>query len=147
MKRSAKAMWSGNIKGGKGVISSESQTLKDVSYSFAQRFGTEPGTNPEELIAAAHAGCFAMAFSGELEKRKLVPESLEVKANVTIEKAGEGFEIPGIHLDVEAHVQGDENVVREAAEEAKNNCPVSKLLNAEITMDLSVTSSESRLAG
>ena len=145
MKRSAKAFWSGNLKSGKGVISSESHALEDLSYNFDQRFGTAPGTNPEELIAAAHAGCFAMAFSGELEKRKIIPDSLEVKADVSIEKAGAGFEIPSVHLDVKAHVQGDEKVVREAAEEAKNNCPVSKLLNAQITMDLSVTSSESRM--
>lgn len=137
MKRSANAYWEGGIKEGKGRISSESGVLKDVPYSFAKRFGEERGTNPEELIGAAHSGCFAMAFSGELEKLKLRAESIQVKAEVTINKEGEGFSISDVHLDVKAQVPGaTHDQVQQAANSAKENCPVSKVLNADITMNL-----------
>lgn len=141
MKRSAKALWQGNLKEGKGTLDSQSGALSSLNYSFAKRFGDERGTNPEELIAAAHAGCFAMAFSAELEKNKMIPDSINVEAQVNLEKLADGFSINKINLVVNAVVPGaDEAKVRSCAEEAKANCPVSKLLNADITMDFSLKS-------
>ena len=144
MKRSASAEWRGDLRQGRGIINSESGSLLDLSYSFAKRFGDESGTNPEELIAAAHASCFAMAVSAELEKKNLKPSTIDVKANVSLEKAGEGWEIPAVHLQVWADVPGaDTKLVEEAANIAKANCPVSKLLKAKITMDFNISSQES----
>lgn len=136
MKRSASAHWQGGIKDGQGVISTESGALRSIPYSFAQRFGDERGTNPEELIGAAHSGCFAMALSAELSKNNVKPESVDVKAQVSLEKQGEGWSIPAVHLMVSVTAPGaDKNMVELAAKSAKQNCPVSKLLNANITMD------------
>lgn len=136
MKRNASAVWQGGIKDGKGALSTDSGVLSGTQYSFSTRFEDGAGTNPEELIAAAHAGCFAMALSAQLGNAGLTADSIEAKASVTLEKAGEGFAIPKVHLDVTAAIPGaDDAVFQEAAKNAKEGCPVSKLLNASITMD------------
>jgi osmotically inducible protein OsmC len=136
MKRSASAVWRGGLKDGKGEISTDSGVLKSTQYSFGTRFENGVGTNPEELIAAAHAGCFSMALSAQLGNANLTAGSINTSAAVTLEKKEEGFRITRIHLDVTANVPGaSEEQFRAAAEEAKKNCPVSKVLNAEITMD------------
>lgn len=143
MKRSAAAHWEGNLKEGRGFLKTESGSLSNIPYSFAKRFGNEKGTNPEELIGAAHAGCFAMAFSGELEKRNLSPETIDARASVALEKSGDGFAITSIHLSVTANVPGGErSLIEDAARAAKENCPVSKLLNTEISMELNISSQE-----
>jgi osmotically inducible protein OsmC len=144
MKRSASAHWRGNLRQGQGIINTESGSLSDLSYSFTKRFGDEVGTNPEELIAAAHSSCFAMAISAELEKRNLKADSIDVQANVSLEKEGEGWSIPAVHLQVSASVPGaSQDQVREAAETAKANCPVSKLLKANITLEFHLSSVDS----
>ncbi len=144
MKRSASAQWRGDLRQGHGIINSESGSLLDLDYSFIKRFGEERGTNPEELIAAAHSSCFAMAVSAELEKRNLKPSTIDVKADVSLEKAGDSWEIPAVHLQVWADVPGaDADDVEEAANVAKANCPVSKLLKAKITMDFNFISQDS----
>jgi osmotically inducible protein OsmC len=136
VKRSATARWQGEIKTGRGVISTESGVLSETQYSFGTRFEDGKGTNPEELIGAAHAGCFSMALSGVLTRAGLTPESIDTKATVTLEKADAGFAITAIHLVVSAKVPGaDAAAFEEAAQEAKTGCPVSKVLNAAITMD------------
>jgi len=136
MKRKASAVWRGALKDGKGTISTDSGTLKDTQYSFATRFESGVGTNPEELIAAAHAGCFAMAFSAELGKVGLTPESISATATVTLEKTNEGFTVTESHLDVTAKVPGtDRAKVLEIANAAKAGCPISRLLKANVTMD------------
>ena len=136
MKRTGSAVWKGGIKDGKGTVSTESGALKDTQYSFSSRFEEGTGTNPEELIAAAHAGCFSMALSGELGKAGLRPESIRTTAAVRIEKADSGFAITSVHLDVKAKVPGaDKQVFLKAANDAEKGCPVSKVLNARITMD------------
>ncbi len=143
MKRSAKAEWSGNLKEGKGVIDSESGVLSHQNYSFTKRFGEERGTNPEELIAAAHASCFSMAFAAELEKRKLTPEKIEVEAFVHLENISNAWSISEVNLMVNAQVpSASANQIEEAANVAKINCPVSKLLRANITMELNLSSTE-----
>lgn len=143
MKRSASAHWRGNLRQGQGIIHSESGSLSNLPYSFSKRFGDERGTNPEELIASAHASCFAMAVTAELEKRNLKPENIDVKAMVSLEKAGDGWEIPAVHLQVNATVPGASiNEVEDAAQTAKVNCPVSKVLRAKITMDFHLESQE-----
>lgn len=144
MKRSAASHWEGTLKEGRGKLNTASGSLSDMPYSFAKRFGNEKGTNPEELIGAAHSGCFAMAFAGELEKRNMNPEVIDVRASVSLEKSGEGFHIPAIQLNVTVSVPGGERTsIEEAARTAKENCPVSKLLNAEIMMELNISSQES----
>lgn len=136
MKKSASAKWQGAIKDGKGEISTESGVLKQSPYGFRTRFENEPGTNPEELIGAAHAGCFSMALSGQLGQAGLTADSIETKATVTLDKAGDGFAITAVHLDVQARVPGaDAAAFDKAAQAAKAGCPVSKVLNATITMD------------
>jgi osmotically inducible protein OsmC len=141
MKRSASAKWSGDIIGGKGTVSTESGVLSGAQYSFSSRFEDGIGSNPEELIAAAHAGCFSMALSGFLGTAGQAPEQIDTKATVKVEKADLGFRIAGVHLDVTAKVPGmDEATFLKAANEAKEGCPVSKVLNTTITMD-------ARLAG
>jgi osmotically inducible protein OsmC len=136
MKRKASAVWSGNLRDGKGTISSDSGVLSDTPYSFATRFADGKGTNPEELIAAAHAGCFSMALANELGKSNLTPESIRTSAAVTLEQTASGFTITAVHLDVVAKVPGATQETFEAtATTAKNGCPVSKLLKADITMD------------
>jgi osmotically inducible protein OsmC len=136
MKRKASAQWQGGLKDGKGTISSESGVLADTQYSFATRFEQGKGTNPEELIAAAHAGCFSMALSAQLEGAGLRAESIKTTATVSLEKSGDGFAITAVHLDVVAKIPGKpQQAFDTAAANAKAGCPVSKVLNAKITMD------------
>ena len=136
MKRKASAVWNGGLRGGNGMMSSESGVLDNVQYSFTTRFENGIGTNPEELIASAHAGCFSMALSAELERAQLTPESVSTNSTLTFEKTDAGFTITNIHLDVFAKVPGiDEETFAKIAEGAKRGCPVSRVLNAEITMD------------
>jgi lipoyl-dependent peroxiredoxin len=139
MKRKASAVWTGGLKDGKGTISSESGVLKQTQYSFATRFENGPGTNPEELVAAAHAGCFSMAFSAELGKAGITPQSIESSATVTLEKSDAGFSVTSSHLEVKAKVPGaDRAKVMEIANAAKAGCPISKLLKANITMNATI---------
>jgi osmotically inducible protein OsmC len=136
MKRKASAVWRGGLKDGKGSISSDSGVLKDTQYSFSTRFENGIGTNPEELIAAAHAGCFSMAFSAELGKAGLTPESIQTTATVTLDKTDAGFSVTESHLDVTAKIPGaDKAKALEIANAAKAGCPISRLLRANITMD------------
>ena len=136
MKRKASAVWKAGLKDGRGTISTDSGVLADTQYSFSTRFEEGKGTNPEELIAAAHAGCFSMAFSSELEKAGYTPESVSTNSTLTFEKTDAGFTITTIHLDVVAKVPGaDAEKFAEIANAAKGGCPVSRVLNAEITMD------------
>lgn len=136
MKRNASAEWKGGLKDGKGSISTDSGVLSNTQYSFSTRFEDGVGTNPEELIAAAHAGCFSMALSGQLAQAGLTADSIRTTASVTLEKKDAGFAITSVHLVVKARVPGaDENAFNTAANNAKAGCPVSKVLNAEITMD------------
>ena len=137
MDRSASAVWHGTLKEGKGSISTQSGTLKDTQYSFAARFAEGVGTNPEELIAAAHSGCYTMALSAQLTEAGFTPESLETKAVVTLDLHGEGPTITKIHLTNTSKVPGiDKAKFDELAGKAKVGCPVSKVLKgAEITLD------------
>jgi osmotically inducible protein OsmC len=136
MKRKASAVWRGDLKGGKGNISTESGVLKETQYSFSTRFENGVGTNPEELIAAAHAGCFSMAFSAELGKAGLTPESIQTTATITMEKTDAGFTVTESHLDMTARIPGaDKAKALEIANAAKAGCPISRLLNARITLD------------
>ncbi|HEY3757872.1 MAG TPA: OsmC family protein [Opitutaceae bacterium] len=137
MKRSASAVWHGNLKQGRGVLSSDSGVLKDTPYSFATRFETTPGTNPEELIAAAHAGCYAMAFSAELGKAGFTPDHVSAKATVHLEMPGGTPTVTQSHLEMTAKIPGiDQAKFDEIATGAKNGCPISRLLKAaEITLD------------
>lgn len=136
MKRKASAEWKGGLKDGKGTISTDSGVLSNTQYSFSTRFEDGVGTNPEELIAAAHAGCFSMALSGQLAQAGLTADSIRTTASVRLEKTDAGFAITSIHLDVKARVPGaDEAAFSTAANNAKAGCPVSKVLKAEITMD------------
>lgn len=135
MQRHASAVWQGTLKEGKGTLSTESGVLKDVAYSFAKRFGNEAGTNPEELIAAAHAGCFSMAFSGKLTAAGFTAERIATKANLTFEQVQGAFTVTTIHLDMAAKVPGiDRAKFEELANDAKATCPISRLLNAKITL-------------
>lgn len=135
MKRKASAVWRGGLKDGKGTISTESGVLKETQYSFSARFENGTGTNPEELIAAAHAGCFSMAFSAELGKAGLTPESINTTATITLEKTDAGFSVTTSHLDVTARIPGaDKARVLEIANGAKAGCPISRVLKADITM-------------
>jgi len=135
------AVWSGGIKDGKGAISTKSGALKDYPYGFASRFEGKPGTNPEELIGAAHAGCITMALSLILGEAKLTAEHMETKADVTLEKQSDGFAITAVHLVLKAKVPGaDDAKFQELANKAKAGCPVSKLLNAKITLDAALVS-------
>lgn len=139
MKRKASAIWRGGLKDGKGTISSDSGVLKETQYSFSTRFENSAGTNPEELIAAAHAGCFAMAFSAELGKAGLTPESIRATATVTLDKTDGGFSVTESHLDVTAKIPGaDKAKAMEIANAAKAGCPISKLLKANITMEAKI---------
>jgi osmotically inducible protein OsmC len=136
MKRNGSAVWMGGLKDGKGTISTESGVLSDAQYSFGTRFEQGAGTNPEELIGAAHAGCFSMALSAELGKARLTPESIRTTATVTMEKTDAGFTITAVHLDVSARVPGADRAAFEAAANtAKAGCPVSRVLNAQLTME------------
>src|SRR5580692_9275594 len=136
MERSASAVWNGSLKEGKGTISSKSGALKSLQYSFSTRFADGIGTNPEELIAAAHAGCFSMALSAELGKAGITPERIGTTATLSLDKDGGGFTITAVHLDVVVKIPGgDKAAFEKATADAKAGCPVSKVLNAKITMD------------
>jgi lipoyl-dependent peroxiredoxin len=136
MERTASAVWNGSLKEGKGTIATQSGVLSDAPYSFVTRFENGKGTNPEELIAAAHAGCFTMALSAQLGTMNFTPQSLRTSAKLTLEKLDAGWTISKIHLDVSARVPGiSASAFESAAASAKANCPVSRLLKAEITMD------------
>lgn len=136
IKRSGSAVWSGGIKDGKGSISTQSGVLAQTQYGFNTRFEDGPGTNPEELIGAAHAGCFTMALSGQLGKAGMTATKLETTATVSLDKEGDGFSITAVHLKLVATIPGaTQEAFDAAAREAKENCPVSKLLNATITLD------------
>jgi osmotically inducible protein OsmC len=133
------AVWSGGLKDGKGAISTKSGALKDYPYGFASRFEGKPGTNPEELIGAAHAGCFTMALSLILSEAGLTAEKMETQADVTLTKQADGFAITAVHLTLKAKIPGTDNAkFQELAAKAKAGCPVSKVLKAEITMDASL---------
>jgi osmotically inducible protein OsmC len=135
MIRKASAVWKGSLKEGKGTISSDSGVLSNTPYSFSTRFENAKGTNPEELIAAAHAGCFTMALSAQLGNAGITPESLETTASLTLDKLDAGWTVTKIHLDVSARIPGaDQAAFDKAAESAKAGCPISRLLKAEITM-------------
>lgn len=141
MKRNASAEWKGDLKSGKGTISSASGVLDNTQYSFSTRFEDGKGTNPEELVAAAHAGCFSMALSAQLGERGITPESIRTTATVTLEKKDGGFAVTASHLDVKARIPGgDQAKFDEAAKAAKEGCPISKLLNATITMNAALES-------
>jgi len=147
MVRKASAIWKGTIKEGKGAISTDSGVLSYTQYSFATRFENGVGTNPEELIAAAHAGCFSMALSGQLTAAGFTPESLETSAAVSLEKLEAGWTITRVHLDVTARVPGaDQAAFDKAAANAKAGCPVSRLLKAEISMTAKLISERSTTA-
>ncbi|MBZ5648747.1 MAG: OsmC family protein [Acidobacteriia bacterium] len=136
MQRKGSAVWKGGLKDGKGTVSTASGVLKDTQYSFATRFENGAGTNPEELIAAAHAGCFSMALSAQLGNMGITPEAIETTATVTMEKLEPGFTITAVHLDVTARIPGaDRAKFDQAAQNAKEGCPVSRVLHARITMD------------
>jgi osmotically inducible protein OsmC len=139
MKRKASAAWSGGLKDGKGTISTDSGVLSGVAYSFEKRFGEEKGTNPEELIAAAHASCFSMALSGQLGNAGITGANIATTATVTLEKLDSGFAVTESHLDVTIKASGaDRAKVQTAADNAKAGCPISKLLKANITMKASI---------
>ncbi|WP_346727608.1 OsmC family protein [Zestomonas insulae] len=141
MTKHASAHWQGGLKDGKGTLSTESGALSDTPYGFRTRFEGKPGTNPEELIGAAHAGCFSMALSMQLGLAGLTAESLATKAEVTLEQDEGGFTITAVHLSLLARIPGAKRADFESAvEAAKTGCPVSKLLNAEITLDASLES-------
>lgn len=139
MKRSATAIWKGSLKEGAGTLTTDSKTLNETAYSFHSRFEAGTGTNPEELIGAAHAGCFAMALSNMLGEAGITPESLEVKATITLDN--DKLEVTGSDLVLKAKIPGiSEQDFKATAEKAKAGCPISKLLNAQITLDASLQS-------
>lgn len=141
MKRTGSAVWQGGLKDGKGTVSTESGVLSSVPYSFGKRFGDEKGTNPEELIGAAHASCYSMALSAVLGEAGMTADEISTSAAVTVVPADGGFAITAVHLTVKAKIPGasDEDF-QKAAAGAKAGCPVSKVLNAEITMDATLES-------
>jgi osmotically inducible protein OsmC len=141
MERTASAVWNGSLKDGKGTISTQSQLLHDAPYSFVTRFENARGTNPEELIGAAHAGCYTMALSAQLGTMHAVPEKLATTATVTLENLSGSWTISKIHLDVTAKVPGlSKEAFDSAAASAKANCPVSRLLKAEISLNTTLES-------
>ena len=141
MKRKASAVWKGGLKDGNGSISTDSGVLSNTQYSFSTRFEDGIGTNPEELIGAAHAGCFSMALSGQLGNAGMTAESINTTATVTMEKTDAGFTVTEVHLDVTAKIPGaSEEAFNTAANNAKTGCPISRLLNAKITMDAKLES-------
>lgn len=136
MKKTASAIWQGGLKEGKGLLSTESGTLKQNPYGFNTRFEGSPGTNPEELIGAAHAGCFSMALSMMLGEAGFTPDRIDTAAEVTLDKQADGFAITAVHLVLRAKVPGaSEAQFLEIADKAKAGCPVSKVLNAKISLD------------
>jgi osmotically inducible protein OsmC len=141
MQRKGSAHWSGGLKDGKGTISTSSGVLNNTQYSFSTRFEQGVGTNPEELIAAAHAGCFSMALSAQLGNAGMTAESIDTTATITLDKTDSGFSITASHLDVTVKIPGAEKGKFEvAAKAAETGCPVSRVLNAKITMDAKLIS-------
>ncbi|PMZ98347.1 MULTISPECIES: OsmC family protein [unclassified Pseudomonas] len=141
MKKTASALWQGGLKDGKGQISTESGALKQAPYGFNTRFEGTPGTNPEELIGAAHAGCFSMALSMMLGEAGFTPERIDTHAEVSLDKQADGFAITAVHLTLKATVPGaSEAQFQEIANKAKAGCPVSKVLNATISLDATLLS-------
>ena len=135
MIRNASAVWRGGLKDGNGVVSTATGVLKDTPYTFSTRFENAPGTNPEELVAAAHAACFAMAFSGKLGGAGMTAETIDTKATLTLEKLDVGWTVTAIHLDVVSKIlNADLAAYLAAAEDARATCPISRLLNAKITV-------------
>ena len=132
------AKWQGGLKDGQGQVSTKSGALKDQPYGFKTRFEDAPGTNPEELIGAAHAACFSMALSMILAGEGVTDVTIETKSTIGLDKEGDGFAIKTAHLETRISGNGDRSVIEEAARKAEKNCPVSKVLNAELTMDLTV---------
>lgn len=136
MKRKGSAVWRGGLKDGQGTVSTDSGVLSNTQYSFSTRFEDGKGTNPEELIAAAHAGCFSMALSAQLGNAGITAEQIQTTATVSLDKTDGGFSITAVHLDVRAKIPGaDKQAFETAANNAKSGCPVSRVLNATITMD------------
>lgn len=136
MIRKASAVWNGNLKDGKGTVTTESGALAQTPYSFRSRFETGTGTNPEELIAAGHAACFTMALDNQLTTAGLTPDKIATSAALTLEMVGKSWTVTKIHLDVTARVPGANNeTFQKLAADAKANCPISRLLKAEITMN------------
>ena len=136
MDRKATAVWEGGLKDGKGTISTESKALSSLPYSFSTRFEDAAGTNPEELLAAAHASCFSMALAAQLGEAGIKPERIETKSTITLEKIASGFTVTRSHLDVAVKAPGaDRAKVEGAAENAKTGCPLSKVLKADISMN------------
>jgi len=141
MQRKGSAVWQGDLRNGKGTVSTETGVVANAPYTFGTRFEDAPGTNPEELIAAAHAACFSMAFSGQLANAGLTADRIDTTANLTLERLEPGFTITAIHLDVSAKVPGaSREAFDKAANTAKETCPVSRLLNTKITMDAKLES-------
>jgi osmotically inducible protein OsmC len=141
MKKHASAHWEGNLKQGKGTISTESGALEKNPYGFNTRFEDTPGTNPEELIGAAHAGCFSMAFSMLLGEEGFTPDSVDTKASVTLDKVADGFAVTAVHLVMRAKIPKIDQAAFEAiANKAKAGCPISKLLKADITLEATLDS-------
>jgi osmotically inducible protein OsmC len=137
MKRHASAVWHGNLKDGKGALTTESGVLRDTPYSFAKRFESEAGTNPEELLAAAHAGCFTMALAAKLSREGITPERLSTRANLTLEQVQGNWTVTTVHLELHANVPGfDHAKFEEMAADAKTSCIVSRALNANITLEM-----------
>jgi osmotically inducible protein OsmC len=136
IKKKGSAVWKGGLKDGKGTVSTESGVLKEAQYGFNARFENGPGTNPEELLGAAHAGCFSMALSAQLGEAGMKADSINTTATVSLEKVEGGFAITAVHLDLTAKIPGaDKAAFEKAANNAKAGCPVSKLFNAKITLD------------
>ncbi|MEX2264181.1 MAG: OsmC family protein [Bryobacteraceae bacterium] len=145
MERKASARWQGGLKNGKGVLSTGSGVLQNAQYSFGTRFEEGKGTNPEELIASSHAGCFAMALAAQLEQAGLTADTIDVTATVKLEKTGAGWTVTGSHLDLAARVPGaDQAKFDKAANDAKEGCPISRLLNATITLSARLEGSAQR---
>ena len=134
--RSGSAKWQGGLKGGKGAISTGSGALDGLAYGFGTRFEDGPGTNPEELVGAAHASCFSMALAMMLEQAGVTGVEIETRSDISLDREGEGFAVKKAHLTTTIRGDGDPETLRETAEKAKAGCPISKLLNAEITMEV-----------
>ena len=140
MQRKASAVWHGGLRDGKGKISTESGLLSNAQYGFTTRFENGPGTNPEELIAAAHAGCFSMALSAQLGSAGMTAQTIETNAAVTLEKLEAGWTVTEVKLDVKAKIpNADAAKFQEAAENAKKGCPISRLLNAKVSLTATLT--------
>ncbi|MCF3972944.1 OsmC family protein [Paracoccus salsus] len=136
--RDGSARWQGGLKDGKGTVSTQSGALSEQPYGFDNRFDDKPGTNPEELVGAAHAACFSMALSKMLEEAGITGISIQTTSKITLEQDGEGFSVTKAHLETRISGDGDKARIEELAQQAKAGCPISKLLNAEISLDATV---------